>query len=526
MKILVSDPITEEGLSILKNADLDVVYLPEADLEEKNRAVTDVHGWIIRSGTKVTANALNSAKKLIVVGRAGVGIDNIDLNAATRKGVVVVNTPDVNTISAAEHTIAMMLALSRNIHIGHGGLEKGEWKRHQLVGTELKNKTLGIIGLGKIGRQVLDRCRSFGMKIIGFDPYVSQENFSEDEIKIVSLDTLTESADYITIHVPLTDTTRNLFNYEQFEKMKNTSRIINVARGGIVNEQDLAQVLKEKKIGGAAIDVFLSEPIDNSHPLIGLPNILLTPHLGASTKEAAEGVSRSVCTQVRDFLLHEKLENAVNMVVSDLSILKEIKPYLDLSELLGKLHAQMIDDPIQDVILKCSGTAKDTRTISLAFLKGLLEKRIPERINYINAEAIAKDLGLNIQMTYENTETNYSNLLSSIVSFNGSKQQLDGSVFDQNRPRLVCINNYEMEVKIQGTMLFVENNDMPGVIGSVGTFLGTEKINIAAYLLSRSIDNGLAFAVVRVDSKLSEEQISSLANLDHIRSIKQIHVSN
>ena len=235
-------------------------------------------------------------------------------------------------------------------------------------------------------------------QILGYDPYVSQDQFNEDEVKIVDLDILTTTADYITVHVPISDATRNLFNYERLTQMKNTSRIINVARGGIINELDLAKVLKENKIAGAAIDVFESEPIDNTHPLVGLPNIVLTPHLGASTREAKEGVSRAVCAQVRDYLLHEKLDNAVNMRLSDLSILKEIQPYLDLSDLLGQLHGQLADGPIHDVVLQCSGAMEDTKPISLAFIKGLLETRVPERINYINAEAMAKELGVNLQI--------------------------------------------------------------------------------------------------------------------------------
>ena len=259
--------------------------------------------------------------------------------------------------------------------------------------------------------------------------------------------------------------------------------------------------------------------------MVGLPNIVLTPHLGASTREAKEGVSRAVCAHVRDYLLHEKLDNAVNMRLSDLSILKEIQPYLDLSDLLGQLHAQLADGPIHDVVLQCSGVMEDTRPISLAFLKGLLETRVPERINYINAEAMAKELGVNLQISYTNTETNYTNLISTIVSVNGQKQRLDGSVFDQSRPRLVNVNGYDMEVMPQGTMLFIENRDMPGVIGHVGSFLGTENINIAAYFLSRTDEDELAFSVVRVDSQLSETQLTGLSEIEHIQSVKQIHVA-
>ena len=524
MKILVSDPITEAGLSILKEAGLDVIYLPEGSEDEKHKAAVDVDGWIIRSGTHVKADMINSAQNLQVIGRAGVGVDNIDITAATRKGIVVMNTPDVNTISAAEHTVALMLALSRNIPQGHSGLEKGEWNRHRLVGTELQNKTLGIVGLGKIGREVMERCRSFRMNIIGYDPFVNQDMFNEDEIQITDLDTLTESADYITVHVPLNENTKNLFDHDRLKLMKSSARIINVARGGIINEKDLAQALKEDVIAGAAIDVFTAEPIDRSHPLVGVPNILLSPHLGASTTEAKEGVSRAICEQVRDYLLHEKLNNALNMPLSNLSKLKEIQPFLDCAELLGHIESQLVTGPIKKVSMECQGTADEIRPLSLAFLKGLLESHVPDRINYINAETIAKELGLEVDIHYSNTESNYLNLISVRVTADDIAYRLDGSVFDDQHLRLVNILGREMEVTPRGPMLFVENNDVPGVIGKVGTLLGDLNINIAAYLLNRSGENGKAFAVIRLDKPLDEDGLNNLAGINELGSVKQIHV--
>ena len=333
-KILITDPISDSGLSVLDSPDIEVIYKPGISDDELIPFLPEIHGWIIRSGTRVSAQHLENTKKLLVIGRAGVGVDNIDFPSATRKGVVVMNTPDVNTIPAAEHTVALMLTLSRNIHRGHSELEKGEWNRHQLVGTELQNKTLGIVGLGKIGREVMERCRSFGMNMIGYDPFVSQNMFREDEIKIIDLDTLTETADYITLHVPLNDQTINLFNYDRLCRMKSSARIINVARGGIINEEDLAKAVSEEKIAGAAIDVFTTEPIDGTHPLVGITNIVLSPHLGASTKEAKEGVSRAICEQVRDCLLNEKISNALNMPILDMTKLKKIQPYLGLAEML------------------------------------------------------------------------------------------------------------------------------------------------------------------------------------------------
>lgn len=324
VKLLVSDPITDIGMSILKDAGFEVKYLPDATPEEKAEACKDVAGWVVRSGTKATSDMIESAKQLRVICRAGVGVDNIDIPAATRKGVVVMNTPDVNTISAAEHTVAMILALSRNIPIGHSSIMGGEWIRNALVGTELRNKKLGVVGLGKIGREVIKRCRSFDMNILGFDPYVGQDSFNEEEVKIVDLDQLTTEADFITLHVPLTESTKNLFDYERLCAMKSNARIVNVARGGVIDEAGLAKALNEDKIAGAAIDVFSSEPVNKSNPLVHAKNIVLTPHLGASTREAKERASRAVCEQIRDYLLHEKLTNSVNLPISNLTKPNEI----------------------------------------------------------------------------------------------------------------------------------------------------------------------------------------------------------
>ena len=350
--------------------------------------------------------------------------------------------------------------------------------------------------------------------------------FNEDEIQITDLDTLTESADYITVHVPLNENTKNIFDLDRLKLMKSSARIINVARGGIINEKDLAQALKEDVIAGAAIDVFTAEPIDRSHPLVGVPNILLSPHLGASTTEAKEGVSRAICEQVRDYLLHEKLNNALNMPLSNLSGLKEIQPFLDCAELLGHIESQLATGPIKKVSMECQGTADEIRPLSLAFLKGLLESHVPDRINYINAETIAKELGLEVDIHYSNTESNYLNLISVRVTADDIAYRLDGSVFDDQHLRLVNILGREMEVTPRGPMLFVENNDVPGVIGKVGTLLGDLNINIAAYLLNRSGENGKAFAVIRLDKPLDEDGLNTLAGLNELGSVKQIHVSN
>ena len=364
------------------------------------------------------------------------------------------------------------------------------------------------------------------MNIIGYDPFVNQDMFNEDEIQITDLDKLTKSADYITVHIPLNENTKNLFDYDRLKLMKSSARIINVARGGIINEKDLAQALKEDVIAGAAIDVFTAEPIDRSHPLVGVQNILLSPHLGASTTEAKEGVSRAICEQVRDFLLHEKLNNALNMPLSNLSKLKEIQPFLDCAELLGHIESQLVTGPIKKVSVECQGTADEIRPLSLALLKGLLEPHVPDRINYINAETIAKELGVEVDIHYSNTESNYLNLISVRVTADDIAYRLDGSVFDNQHLRLVNILGREMEVTPSGPMLFVENNDVPGVIGKVGTHLGNLNINIAAYLLNRGGVNGKAFAVIRLDNPLDEDSLNTLADINELESVNQIHVSN
>ena len=523
MKILISDPITNKGLSLLKDANFDLIELPNASDKEKAEACKDVQGWVIRSGTSVTAKMIESAKKLVVIGRAGVGVDNIDIEAATRRGVVVMNTPDVNTISAAEHTVAIILSLSRNIAEGNSSLKKGQWNRNALVGSELRNKTLGIVGLGKIGQEVLTRCRAFGMNVIGYDPYMNEDKFNPEEIKIVDLDNLTKNADYITVHVPLNDSTRDLFNYEQLIKMKSNARIVNVARGGIINEDDLAKVLNEGKIAGAAIDVFISEPLEDKNPLLKANNILLTPHLGASTEEAKEGVSLAICEQVRDYIINEKLNNAINMPISDMAKLKEIKFNLDLSELMGNIQGQLNQGSINRVQVECSGTMNETKPAVLAFLKGLLKNRVPDRVNYINAESIAIELGISIEHSFTNDSGPYTNLIRSRVSAELGATRIGGSVFDGNRIRLVNILGYEMEVNPYGTMLFMRNNDVPGVIGSVGYTLGKANINIGAYLLSREMKEGEAFSVVRVDNTLSEKVLDDLRSIPQIISVQQLH---
>ncbi len=521
-RVLVTDPITDSGKLILESAGLQVDYYPDKTEDDLNRILPEIHGWIIRSGTKITEDHFTRASKLEAVGRAGVGVDNIDIPAATKHGVVVMNTPDVNTISAAEHTVGLILAMARNIPQGHSGLQSGEWNRHLLVGTELRGKTLGVVGLGKIGREVIQRCRSFGMKILGYDPYINQEMFNPDEVCVTDIDTLTKESDIIALHVPLVDGTRDLFNTERFALMKSTSRIVNVARGGVINEEDLAIALKEGVIAGAAIDVFVDEPISSDHPLVGINNCILTPHLGASTAEAKEGVSIAVCEQIRDYLENQKLTNALNLPISNMSVLGELRPYLELAEYIGKVQGQVVIGAVKHIKVDCFGHLSETKPIALAFLKGLLSQRTPDRINYINAESVARELGISIEVSSGDSIKPFSHLIRTFVTTDSGKTRIDGTIFGQNQIRFVNVLGFEMELNPIGNLVLVKNRDVPGVVGNIGSLLGESKININAYLLGRDKSTHEAFAVIRTDSALSDSLLNDIRALNEIISVIQI----
>ena len=525
MKVIVSDPISDEGLKILKKNGIEIIDAVDLKIDESYEHVSSANGWVIRSGTTLDAKIISKANNLSVIGRAGVGIDNIDISAATRKGVVVMNTPDANTISAAEHTMALILSLSRNVSYGHQSLLNGNWDRHKFIGSELRFKKLGIIGLGKIGREVMQRALSFNMNILGFDPFIKEDMLRSDDIKLYELEKLIKESDFITVHIPLTDDTKNLFDYNMLSKMKKDSRLINVARGGIINESDLAEILKEGKIAGAALDVFEQEPLSESSPLLKAPNLILTPHLGGSTKEAKAGVSTAICNQISNYLINDELENAVNFPIQDSSDLKGISSFLNLADNLGLIHSSTAKGPIKKVSINCFGTMEQVKPISLSFLRSLLQKRVPERVNFINAESVAKELGIDVSLNYSTSESNYSNLISTKV-ISENENIFEGSVFNDNLPRLVNLMGYKMEVNLNGTLLFIKNNDVPGVIGKVGSLLGENNINICAYLLSQNSEKSLAFAVIRLDIPINQDMIRHLEQIEEVKFVNQIVISS
>ena len=523
-KVLITDPISENGLKILEDDRIKLIYKPDISDDELSTILPEINGWIIRSGTTISSENIKDAFNLSVIGRAGVGVDNIDIQAATNAGVVVMNLPDGNTISAAEHTMTLLSALSRNIHIGHSTLIKGEWNRNNLVGNELKDKVLGIVGLGKIGREVMKRALSYDMQIVGHDPFVNQDMFDPEIIKIVDIDELTEISDFITLHVPLIDSTRDLFDLNRLKQMKSDSRIINVARGGIINEKDLSIALNNEVIAGAAIDVFEKEPLDINHPFLKTKNLLLTPHLGASTIEAKEGVSKGICKQVKDFLISQKLSNVLNIPIADMSILKQIEPYLDMTEKLGVLISQLTQGPVNSVDIECFGLAEELKPISISFLKGLFNKVTDNRINFINAISIAEERGISISHSYSSKKISYSNLIKAKVITSNGEYSISGSVFSEDHPRIVSVMGYDIDIFPEGVMLFMKNNDVPGVIGKIGTLLGNNNINIASYILSREAQNKSAYSIIKLDERINDEIIKKISTLEEIETINQIEL--
>jgi len=521
-QVLVTDPLSPRGLEILSQRGLEVVDLTAKPIEKWLEVVGTVHGWIVRSGTKVTAELLNRADNLQVVGRAGVGVDNIDVAAATLRGIVVMNTPDGNTISAAEHTLALMTALSRNVHLGHGQLQAGKWDRQALQGVELRGKTLGIIGLGRIGQRVMDYARALDMQVLGYDPYAPQQLLKSDEIKLVTLEELLAQSDFVTLHVPMNDETRDLIDARRLMQMKPTARLINCARGGIIKEEDLAAALDSGAIAGAAVDVFASEPIAADNPLMKAKNVLLTPHLGASTKEAQEGVSVAVCQQVADFLLEEKLRGALNMPVADMAILKRLEYHLQLAADMGRLLSQLVEGSVESVRVTCAGTVEETHPVALAALRGVMEHMLDSRLNFVNTGAVAKERGIAFTHAYESGEVGYANLMRvEVVTEQGTKS-MAGSVFGTHHPRIVEIEGYHLELRPEGVMLFIRNRDLPGVLGRVGTALGDYGINIGEVLLNRERSAEHAYLVVKVDSAPDEGQLKALAGLEGIMSVRKV----
>lgn len=524
MKLLICDPISEEGLKLLYDTPgLEITTKYKSTEEELIEIVPDYHGILVRSQTNITAPIIENAKQLKVIGRAGVGVDNIDVDAATIQGIVVINAPEGNTIAAAEHTMAMMLSLARSIPQANYKLRNGEWDRKTFMGVELRNKTLGVIGLGKIGSQVAKRAKAFDMNVVGYDPYVTKAKAELLDIKMVDLVDLLKASDFITIHLPKTDETKNMLNKEAFGLMKDGVRIINCARGGIIDEEALLEMLNKGKVSGAALDVFAKEPNVES-PLIQLPQVVATPHLGASTEEAQVTVAQEVAEGVLQVLKGEPVKTAVNIPFIKPELLSIIKPYLGLVETLGKLISQLMDKPIEHVKINYNGDIAnyDLTTLTNTFLKGLLRPMLQDSVNYVNAPVVAKNRGIKVEETKSQELKNYANLISIEVKGNGTVHQVAGTIFSNNEIKLVQLDNFSMDTIPTKHMLIVPHIDKPGMIGQVGTILGEEKVNVAGMQVGRKEIGGNAVMIMTIDDVVSEAALEKMRRIEGIFDVRYV----
>lgn len=517
-KVIVTDAIDQVGIDILAQvAHVDIqTQLP---LEALIQTIPDYDAIMIRSGTKVTREVIEAGSKLKIIGRAGVGVDNVDVVAATKAGVLVVNSPEGNTIAAAEHALALMMSLSRYIPDANASLKSGQWKRQHFVGVEVYKKTLGIVGLGRIGSHVARVATAMGMKILAFDPYLSLEKADQLGVQLVDLKTLVQESDYITLHVPKTPETTHLFNAEMFNLMKPTARLINCARGGLIDEQALFEALSAGRIGGAALDVFETEPLANS-PLFTLgKEVLLTPHLGASTEEAQANVAIDVAEQIRDVLLGLPARSAVNIPGLHADILQKLKPYLDLAETLGNLVGQLAGDRVSQLEIRLQGdlAEKDSQPLIIAVLKGLLTLALRERVNYVNASIEAKERGIRVVETRDPSFKDYSgSLLLTAVGPNGPRS-VAGALIGEREVRVTQIDEFPINVPPSANMLMTLHRDMPGIIGRIGTLLGAYNVNIASMQVGRKLIRGEAVMVLSLDDPLPDGIIEEVVKVPGIR---------
>lgn len=523
-KILVTDNLAKEGIDILrKYSELDIDVKNKISPDELKSIIPDYDAIIVRSATKLTSDILKNATRLKVAGRAGIGVDNIDVASATKMGIVVMNTPGGNSITTAEHTIALLFAVARKIPQANTSVKAEKWEKSKFEGIELYNKTIGIIGLGNIGGIVADRCIGLKMKVIGYDPFVKPEKAKELGVELVSFEEVCKRADIITVHVPLSKDTKGLINKETINKMKDGVIIINCARGGIVNEADLIDALKSGKVRGAGLDVYEKEPPEKS-PLFEMDNVVLTPHLGASTQEAQVNVSIAIAEQIVDYLINGVIKNAVNFPAIPSETLSLLKPYINLSEKLGIFLSQIAEKQIEVISIEYSGeiSSYNAAPLTIATLKGLLTRILGENVNYINAPLLAKERGLKLVESKSSQAEDYQSLITVKMNAGGDDFIVAGTIFGKKDLKFVKFGSYNIEVVPEGNILMVYNNDKPGVLGAIGTYLGKNKVNIAGLQLGRDRPGGRAVAFIMIDQPVSEDVVKGLLKLENIISAKAI----
>lgn len=526
-RVLITDPIHPVCEQLLRECAMEPVVA--VDLAEKDVAslIPTVEAWIIRSGTSITEDLIERARCLRVIGRAGVGVDNVDLDAATRKGVLVLNAPAGNTISTAEHTMALLLALSRRIAAASMSLRSGEWNRKAFTGTELFGKTLGIVGAGKIGKAVAERARAFGMHILAYDPVLAPEVADGIGISLVPMDTLLEESDFITVHTPLNTSTRGLIDAEALSKCKSGVGVINCARGGIIDEIALLEALNSGLVGGAALDVFTSEPPSRElHELLSHDRVVATPHIAASTSEAQEKVARQVTEQVIHALRNEPVSTAVNLSIGSSDMRPEIRPYLSLATRLGVFVSRLMVGRVKRILVGCRGEMLQpgAALLEVAVLKGFLSTLSTSPVNYINAPILAREAGLHSGYETHPVETGFSSRLDVEVLTDEGSIQVSGTVFGENEPLLVRINEFRLEVRPEGVILLYRNNDRPGMLASVGAVLARNHINIASLALGRKMKGEDALTAINVDENVPDQVLEEIRALHGIFDIHAIEL--
>jgi len=524
MKVLISDPLSEIGVKTFKETpDIEVDIHTNLSPEKLKAIIGDYHALVIRSATKATADIIEAAHNLKIIGRAGIGLDNVDIPQASKKGIVVMNTPEGNTITAAEHTIAMILALSRNIPQANASLKKGNWEKKKFEGREIFHKTLGVIGVGRIGRLVAERAKAMEMKVIAYDPYIKPDIIEGMDIEPVSFDELLQRSDYITIHTPSTTETVNMINKHTMAKMKNGAMLINCARGGIINEDDLCEALQSGHLSGAALDVFGKEP-PGTIKLMSLPNFICTPHLGASTKEAQDKVAKDVAEQVIAYLLYGSVKNAVNVPSISPELLSTLRPYATLAEKMGSLQSQLVDNPIVEAQINYSGkvTNYDVTPLTAAMLKGLLTPLLQDQVNFVNAPVIAAERGIKVVESKTKAPADFSSLIKITVMTQKSKNIISGTIFGNNLLRILRINNFYLEAIPEGHNLLINNLDKPGVIGKITSTLGRYDVNISRMQVGEEREKKQNVIFLATNVSVNDTILNELRSLEEIFLVKRI----
>jgi D-3-phosphoglycerate dehydrogenase / 2-oxoglutarate reductase len=526
MRILVCDGLEKTGVDILRAAQgVTVDERPALSPEDLWSIIGEYDALIVRSKTRVTAELIDRATNLRVVGRAGTGVDNIEVAAATRHGVVVMNAAAGNTITTAEHTMAMLLALARQIPQAVESTRAGRWEKNKFTGVELMGKTLGIIGLGRIGSAVAQRARAFGMNVLACDPYFTQEAARELDIEMAPLDDVLRHSDFITVHTPLTDETRGIIDADAIDKMKPGVRLINCARGGLIDERALAEAIRAGRVAGAALDVFEAEPTPSDNPLLALGQVIPTPHLGASTTEAQLGVATMIAEQVLDYLKRGTVRGAVNMPAVSAELLAAIGPYITLGEKIGQFQGQVFGHDVSEVAIEYSGQVAehDVKPITYAVLAGLLSPVI-ERVNMVNSAIVAEQRGIKVTEALSRRARDFASMIRVRTVTAGRESEVGGALFGRRDARIVRINGFNLEAIPKGHMLFLFNHDQPGVLGRIATYIGDSGVNIGRLYLGRKKVGESALALIQIDQPMSNDVLAGLAALAGVISVKQVRL--